>query len=97
MSPKSMHNRRCLVIAIMATMIATTAPTAKASAIWIPDLVFPETVPVPKVKPDRTVSNSTPRIKRTSDAHNSEHGSTLKETRKGVERGSVSSRKEALR
>ena len=97
MSQKSMHNRRCFVIAAMATVIATTAPTAHASAIWIPDLVFPVTAPVPMAKPDRKVSNSTPRTKRTPDARNSERGSTLKETRKGVEGGSVSNRKEALR
>lgn len=97
MSPKSMQNRRCFLIAAVVAVIAATTPIANASATWIPDLVFPDTVPVPMAKPERTVTGSISRESRTPGARQNGSGTASKETQKDVRRGSAPGSKEAQR
>lgn len=91
------QTRRLLVISAVAAFIAATAPTAEASATWIPDLVFPETAPVPMAKPERAVTGSIPRDNKGPAARQIGHGTAPKATRRETQRAPVSNAKEAQR
>ncbi|MEV4610781.1 hypothetical protein MRBLMR1_005919 [Neorhizobium sp. LMR1-1-1.1] len=97
MSPKSMQNRRILVISAVAALLATTATTTEASPTWIPDLVFPETVPAPMAKPERTVTGSTAQDNKTSGARQIGSGTAPKAMRKEPSSALTSKAKEAQR
>lgn len=97
MSQKRIQSTRYLAFAAVASVIATTAPVANASATWIPDLVFPETVPVPTAKPARTAPGSNPRGKNTLRVRQSHRDTAATEKLKVVPHGHVASQKEAQR
>lgn len=96
MPDKSKQNRRFLVISAVGALIAATAPTAEAFATWIPDLVFPETAPVPMAKPERTVT-AIPRDNKGPAVRQIGRGTAPKATRKETQRAPVSNAKEAQR
>lgn len=54
-------SRRSTVVAVAATFIAAFLASGKASAFTFPDLVFPESVPMPSTRPDADVTGSIPR------------------------------------
>jgi hypothetical protein len=72
MSLISKQIRSYLAVPAIAVLIAVTALMASASAMSIPDLVFPETVPVPIAKPDHMVTGSIPRLKKLNEARKGE-------------------------
>ncbi|TDK31222.1 hypothetical protein E2F50_19920 [Rhizobium deserti] len=72
MSVISKQIRSYLAVSAIAVLIAVTALVASASAMSIPDLVFPETVPVPITKPDHMVAGSIPRLKKSNEARKGE-------------------------
>ncbi len=95
MPRKGMQNRRLLVVSAVAALVAATAPTAEASPTWIPDLVFPETAPVPMAKPERTVTGSIPRDNKTPGARQIGRGTAPNATRKETQRAPAFNAKEA--
>jgi hypothetical protein len=97
MPQKSKQNRSLLAISALAALIAATAPATEASATWMIDLVFPPTAPVPKPKPDRTVTGSIPQENKTPGARQTGRETVPKASRKGTRRSSVSNVKDAQR
>lgn len=86
MSPKSKQNRYYLAAPVFAALIAMSTPMATASAVSLPDLVFPETAPVPKAKPDPVVTGSVPRVKKAAGAPENQHAVSPKAVQKGPPR-----------
>lgn len=96
MAQKNKLYRHYVVIPAIAAVLAMTTPMTKASATWIPDLVFPETFSQPKAKPDRAVTGSIPLAKRMPDARQSDRDAASGATRKGVPRppGSIANKRQ---
>lgn len=97
MSPSIKQNRNIIVISAIAALITAATSETEASAMWIPDLVFPEIAPAPTAKPDRTVNGSTLLESKASGTRQSTRGTVPKATRKEAPRASVTDAKESRR
>jgi hypothetical protein len=97
MSPNIKHNRSIIVISAVVALITAASLATEASAMWIPDLVFPENASVPIAKPDRTVTGFTLRGSRALGARQTTRGTVPKAARKENPRAPVSNAKEAKR